>query len=204
MDAVNTISGADGSSRFGFRHTLAGIEAGVLGALVIFAFLAAGSLLNGRSIWVEPNLFATTFYGGGVYRNHMVRASWTGLALLVVVYGGLGGLWGSIWREQRRRWLGLYGAMAGLLVYYLFFDVLWQHVNPLVPAYAPDRQLQIAHVLWGVVLARSPLYARRIAQRTAESGVPVVAMRENPAGEVQAPELQEAAPEEIKSGEVIR
>lgn len=193
------IGGSGGTSRFGLRHPLAGIEAGVLGAFVMFACLAAGSLWNGHSIWVAPNLFATTFFGGGVYRNHMLRASWTGVALIVALYGGLGGLWGSIWREQRRRWLALFGAAAGLAIYYLFFNLLWQHVNPLIPAYAPDRQLQIAHVLWGLVLARSPLYARRIAQRTSDSAVPVLTTPELP-----APEPQEATPEEVKSGEAIR
>jgi hypothetical protein len=147
----------------GLRYALAGLQAGVQGALVIFACLMAGSLWDGRSIWVVPNLFATTFFGSGVYRNQLLRTSWTGIALIVALYGVLGILWGCIWRDERRSWLALYGATAGVGVYFLFYGLLWRHINPLVTLYAPERQLQFGHVLWGIVLARSPLYARRIA-----------------------------------------
>jgi hypothetical protein len=170
----------------GLRHALAGLQAGVLGALVIFLCLIVGSLWDGHSIWVVPNLFATTFFGSGVYRNQLLRASWTGLALIVAIYGVLGILWGCIWRDERIPWLGFYGAIAGIGVYFLFFSLLWRHVNPLVTLYAPDRQLQLGHVLWGIILARSPLYARRIADTTVPRGV------------------QSVTEPEVRSGEVIR
>lgn len=173
------------------RHVLAGLQAGVVGALVIFACLMVGSLWNGRSVWVVPNLFATTFFGSGVYRNQLLRTSWTGIALIVTVYGALGILWGCIWGDGRKPWLGLYGAVAGLCIYFLFYGVLWQHVNPLVTLYAPDRQLQLGHVLFGMALARSPLYARRIADS--------VLNKPARAGEVYA-----AAAQEVRSGEAIR
>src|SRR5580658_3499697 len=131
------------------RHALAGLQAGVLGALVIFACLMVGSLWYGRSVWVVPNLFATTFFGSDAYRNQLLHTPWAGIALIVAVYGALGALWGCVWRDQRKRWLGLYGAIAGFSVYFLFYGFLWRHVNPLVTLYAPDRQLEVGHVLWG-------------------------------------------------------
>lgn len=170
------------------RHALAGLQAGVLGALVLFACVMAGSLWDGRSIWVVPNLFATTFFGSDAYRNQLLRTSWAGIALIVAVYGALGVLWGCIWRDRRKPWLALYGAVAGLCVYFLFFGLLWRHVNPLVTLYAPERQLQLGHVLWGMVLARSPLYARRIAGNDLNK---------------PTPEVQDVAVQEISSGEVI-
>lgn len=172
------------SHSLGLRHALAGLHAGVLGSLLIFACLMIGSLWDGRSIWVVPNLFATTFFGSGVYRNQFLRTSWTGIALIVAVYGVLGMLWGCIWREQRKAWLGLYGAITGLVVYFLFFNLLWKHVNPLITLYAPERQLQLGHILWGIVLARSPLYARRIAHSTYPPGVHDGAVHEVGSGEV--------------------
>jgi hypothetical protein len=173
------------------RHALGGLQAGVVGALVIFACLMVGSLWNGRSVWVVPNLFATTFFGSGVYRNQLLRTSWTGIALIIAVYGALGSVWGCIWRDERRPWLGLYGVLAGLCIYFLFYDVVWRHVNPLVTLYAPDRQLLLGHVLFGIVLARSPLYARRIA----ESVLSKPAM---------AGGIYDAAAQEVRSGEAIR
>jgi hypothetical protein len=169
------------------RYALAGLQAGVLGALVMLACLMTGALWNGRSAWVVPNLFASTFFGSGAYRNQLLRTSWIGVALIVAVYGGLGAIWGCIWRGERRRWLGLYGAIAGLGVYFVFYGFLWRHVNPLVTLYAPDRQLQLGHVLWGMVLARSPLYARRIADSTTAPAV-----------------HDDIAGQEVRSGEVIR
>jgi hypothetical protein len=171
------------------RHALAGLQAGVLGALLLFACVMVGSLWNGRSVWVVPNLFATTFFGSEVYRNQLLRTSWTGMALVFAVYGALGALWGCVWRDQRKPWLGVYGAVTGLGVYYLFYGSLWRHVNPLVTLYAPERQLELGHVLWGMVLARSPLYARRIAGSVLNK---------------PAPEVQDVAAQEVSSGEVIR
>jgi hypothetical protein len=191
MYAANASAPSDVRNESGLRHALAGLQAGVLGALVLFVCVMIGSLWDGRSIWVVPNLFATTFFGSDVYRNQFLRTSWTGIALIVAVYGVLGALWGFILRDRRIPGIGVYGAIAGLGVYFLFFDFLWRHVNPLVTLYAPNRQLQLGHVLWGIVLARSPLYARRIA------------------GSVATPEVQAVAEDavgggEIRSGEVIR
>jgi hypothetical protein len=173
-------------SRLGLRHALGGLEAGVLGALAMLACLMVGSLWDHRSIWVVPNLFATTFYGSNAYRNQLVRTTWSGVALVIAVYGVLGMIWGCVWRDERKTWLGLYGAILGLAVYLVFYDFMWKHANPLVVLYAPDRQLQLGHVVWGLILARAPRYSRRIAQLEFE------------------PVNQSREVDEVKSGEVIR
>jgi hypothetical protein len=182
------------ANRGGLRSALAGIQAGVLGALALLACVMVGSLWDHRSIWVVPNLFATTFFGDNAYRNQFLRTSWTGVALLLVVYGALGMIWGLVWRDKRKPWLSLYGAIAGIVVYFALYGYFWNHANPLVTLYAPDRQLEVGHVLWGIVLARSPKYARGIAEsmRTPSTGAPIALL----AGE---PEVQE-----VRSGEVIR
>jgi hypothetical protein len=188
------------------RHALAGLQAGVLGALLMTACLMIGSLWNGRSIWVVPNLFATTFFGSEAYRNQLLHTSWTGIALIVAVYGLLGVLWGCLWRDQRKRWLGFYGAVAGLCVYFFLYDFLVRHVNPLITLYAPDRQLQLGHLLWGIVLARSPLFARRIADSNSTSGGNLIGnLIDAPAVHIDAPAVHnDAAGQEVRSGEVIR
>jgi hypothetical protein len=153
------------------RHALAGLEAGVLGTILMLACLMAGSILNGRSVWVAPNLFATAFRGSAVYRNEFLNTSWAGVALLVAIYGGLGLIWGMVWRDSRRPSLALLGGVVGLVLYFLFFHLIWNRVDPLIPLYAPDRQLELGHILWGMALAKSPGFARKIADQTAESVV---------------------------------
>ncbi|MDP9171151.1 MAG: hypothetical protein M3N54_11080 [Acidobacteriota bacterium] len=145
------------------RHGLAGLQAGIFGALLMVACMMAGSLLKRRSVWILPNLFATTFYGSAVYRNQFLRASWSGIALILAIYALGGVIWGLLWGEERRSLAPFYGALTGLLVYFVFFNLIWKVANPLLPLYAPTRQLEFAHVLWGLALSRSPLYSRRIA-----------------------------------------
>ncbi len=149
---------------------MAGLQAGVLGALVMLGCLMVGSLLNRRSIWVAPNLFATTFYGAGVYYNQYARTAWAGVALLIVLYGGMGALWGCAWREERKAVAGGLRAIFGMVVYLVLFDFIWKQVNGLVVLYAPTAQLEFGHALWGMILAKSPAYSRRITERMLGSG----------------------------------
>jgi hypothetical protein len=155
-------------SNLSLRHLLAGLEAGVTGAFAMLGWFVLGSMVNGRSLWLVPNLFATVFHGSSAYQNHFNRDSWAGVALIVLIYGLLGGVWGMVWRESDRPGLMAFGGIVGIAVYLLFFRLIWPQVSPAMALYAPDRQLQIAHILWGIVLGRSPLLARRIAERVAD------------------------------------
>ncbi len=177
-------------SRPGLRYALAGVQAGVSGALAMLACLMIGSAWEHRSIWSVPNLFATTFFGSDAYRNQLARTSWCGLALVIALYGLLGMIWGTALGDNRKRGIVLYGAIAGLMVYVFFYDFLWKHANPLVTLYAPDRDLQVGHLVWGLILARSPKYARRIAESMSE---PTIA--EPPV---------EATVQAVSSGDAIR
>ncbi|MEP6715285.1 MAG: hypothetical protein ABJC09_06905 [Terriglobia bacterium] len=179
------MAGNSMKTRLAPRHALAGLQAGIFGALLMLAWLMLTSKWKSGSAWLMPNLFATTFYGSGVYRNQLLRASWSGVALMLSIYGGAGILWGVLWRDEKRPLMVFYGAATGLLVYYVFFHVIWKALNPLLTLYSPDRQLEFAHVLWGLALTRSPLYSRRIAS----------------VQELSA-DTQDGA--EVRSGEVIR
>jgi hypothetical protein len=155
-------------SRLSLRHALAGLQAGILGALVMVACLMAGSMLDRRSPWLVPNLFASTFFGSNVYLDRFLHTSWNGIALILAIYGLLGTLWGCVWRDQPRQWLPFYGAVFGLAIYFISFRYVWTRANPLMLLYAPSRQLELGHVIWGMILAKSPRYAREIAARMAE------------------------------------
>lgn len=142
---------------------LAGLQAGIVGVVWMFACFFVGAIWTGSGFWSVPNLFATLFYGEYAYQNEFFRSTWSGLALLCVIYGALGALWGVLWRGRRRPLFAFAGAIMGLVVYYLFFDFIWPHTNPMIADYAPVRALQLGHILWGVALAKSPSYAGRIA-----------------------------------------
>jgi hypothetical protein len=161
MDAADA-----GKTHATLRHTLAGLQAGVSGALIMMVWSALGSLWSRRSVWMIPNLYATTFYGSRAYVNQFLRSSWSGVALIVAICGIGGIVWGLFWGDRRKPFATLIGAGAGLLLYYASFHLYWNHANPLIPLYAPEPQIEIGYILWGVALARSPLYARRIGLAT--------------------------------------
>ena len=141
----------------------AGLEAGIMGVIWMFGCFFVASYWDSSGLWSVPNLFATVFYGDYAYEGDFRRSTWAGIALIVVIYGLIGLLWGCFWRENRKPLMTFYGAIVGLAVYFLFFSLIWPHLNPLLPLYAPVRQLEVAHILWGMALAKSPAYARRIA-----------------------------------------
>jgi hypothetical protein len=170
---------------------LAGLQAGIVGALWMFACFAMAAIWNGRSIWAIPNLFSSAFYGDDAYQDEFLRSTWAGLAVIIVAYGLMGAVWGCFWGDRRRPLLSFFGALTGLAVCFVFFDFVWPKVNPMIPLYAPVRQLQLAHIVWGMMLAKSPGYARRIAE----------AARPAPAGHGMPGASEEP---QIVTGELIR
>lgn len=190
MDAANSLphaqlaSPARARSRgMRIRHALAGLQAGVIGAALMVGWLMLASLWMRRPFWAVPNLFATLFYGPAAYHGFFLRATFAGFAFVLAVYGALGAVWGVLWQEREHSFLRLTGALTGLGVYAIFFHWIWPHASPLISLYAPERQMQVAHMLWGIMLASSPRFSRNIASAVGSSG--------------------EAGPGEFRSGEVI-
>lgn len=142
---------------------LAGLQAGIVGVVWMFLCFFVGAVWTGGGLWSVPNLFATLFHGEYAYQNEFFKSTWAGVALLVVIYGSIGALWGCVWRARRRPLFAFTGAILGLAVYFLFFDFIWPRVNPIISDYAPLREVELAHILWGMALAKSPFYASRIA-----------------------------------------
>ena len=116
-------------------YAFAGLEAGITGVLWMFGCFFVAAYWNSSGLWSVPNLFATVFYGDYAYEGDFRRSTWAGIALIVVIYGLLGLLWGCFWKENRKPMLSFYGAMAGLVGYYVFFSLIWTHLNPLIPLF---------------------------------------------------------------------
>jgi hypothetical protein len=138
---------------------LAGLEAGIIAALVLLGWLALASAWYRHSIWTSANILATTFYGeaalGGVFTSRTVA----GLALYLMLYGIVGALFGLALasRESGLR-LTLIGVLAGLGWYYLSFALLWRIINPLISLYTHRGPMIAGHVLYGALLGRFPTY----------------------------------------------
>jgi hypothetical protein len=167
---VPPTGGADGRNA-NLRFAMAGLGAGTFGTFSMLAWVVLSSGLSRHSAWTVPNLFAIALRGPDAYRPGFHTATWSGLALIFAIYGGTGALWGVLWRNRRGTVGILIGAAVGLVVWFIWFGILWKQFAPAVYLYAPDRQLQIGHILWGMALSRSGRYARRIAGGT-ETSVP--------------------------------
>ncbi len=161
----------------------------------MFVCFIVAALWSGGGIWSVPNLFATVFYGENAWQNEFFHSTWAGIALLVVIYGLIGIVWGCIWKLHRVPLLSFFGTLTGLATYFFFFHFIWAHTYPFIPLYAPLRELQVAHILWGAALAKSPAYSARIARAIAPVYTP-------PDSGGPAPPTQDAA--EIVSGELIQ
>lgn len=144
------------------RFALAGLQAGVLGAVLMLAVYLVAGATGRRPLWLVPNLLATTFHGAESYSAGFNGSTSTGIAFLFLLYGLLGVLWGLFWgdRQVRRLWLG--GAVAGYLVYQIFATLIWKWANPFFSLYAPEMQLRAGHIVWGLMLGQTPRYAANI------------------------------------------
>ena len=143
---------------------LAGIQAGIVGALILLGYLALDSAWHRRSIWTVPNLMASTFYGESAYRQGFRASTSVGVALLLLLYGALGLLFALVVRDHgTRERVVLAGLIYGTGWFFLSFDILWKHVNPMVQMYSPDRAMLVGHVIYGGVLGRGfPAYLKSI------------------------------------------
>ncbi len=145
-----------------------------------------GSLWYHRSAWLTTNLFSTALFGPDAYVNRFVSTSLAGVAIIVVLFGVSGAIWGLIFRDRIPRHILLTGAICGAITYFVVFDLVWKHFAPYFWLYAPERELEFASIVWGMIAARSPIFASRMRHASA------------------AAVAQQAEVAEVRSGEVIR
>lgn len=136
---------------------LAGLEAGVLGGVLMLVVLAVHSALRTGSPWTSANLLASTFYGDAAFVPAFRATTFAGVALHLAIAGVLGMLFGFVIRESGNGLrVFLIGVIFGLGWYYIAYRVLWRPVNPLVPLYTAERPTLVGHLMLGMVLGRFP------------------------------------------------
>lgn len=157
------------NERFSTFRFLAGLQTGMAGALTMLAWLALAMLWSRHSIWWFPNLMATTFGGDPALKMSFGKYSAAGLALHLVLYSALGGLFALVVPLHAAHGHISYGRLAliGLVVsmafYYLMYDFVWKYWNPLIPLYIPDRAIVVGHIFYGMMLGRLPHYTQASA-----------------------------------------
>lgn len=145
------------------RLLLAGLQAGMAGGLLVLVWLAVTSLFYRHTAWWVPNIYASTFFGDKSLRDTFTKYTWSGIALLLSQFAAFGALFAVIARQDRDRLRAvLFGVLASVGWYYLMFHGIWKSVSPLMLVYSPDRPIFAGHLLYGVWLGRTPLYARRL------------------------------------------
>jgi hypothetical protein len=142
---------------------LAGLQAGVLGGVVMLLVLSVAAMIHGRSFWSASNLLATTFYGEDALRRGFRYATLSGAALLLILAGVLGILFAlatsRIGHRFRIRLLGIVFALAWFV---LCDRTLWAAVSPLIDIYAPSLDMTLGHLMLGYYIGGYPRYVQRI------------------------------------------
>ncbi|MGA7238746.1 MAG: hypothetical protein WBY44_23900 [Bryobacteraceae bacterium] len=141
---------------------LSGLQAGMVGALCMLAWLGIDSSWDRRGFWNNENLFATFFYGDDAIRAGFSIRTLPGLALYLIVYTALGCIFAAALRNHFRPLRTLLAALIFSLAWFYFsFHLLWKSAMPLVYLLYADRPMIVGHLIYGVCLARFRVYLPR-------------------------------------------
>jgi len=144
------------------RLWFAGLEAGMLGALWMLAWMGLSYAWQRRSFWTPENLMATAFASDAPIRTGFGASTISGLALYLLIYSLLGALFAFAVRSRMPRGRVLLWSVAfGLAWYYVSFHGIWKSVIPLLARLHVERATVLGHLLYGTVLARYPVYLER-------------------------------------------
>jgi hypothetical protein len=138
---------------------LAGLQAGMLGVWWMLAWMGASAVWQRHSFWTPENLMASVFYGNAAIRPGFSASTVSGLALYVLLYSLLGaGFAMAVAGRLSRPRLALASIAFALCWYFAAFHLLAKAVSPLVVLLDTERTTFLGHALYGVLLARFPVY----------------------------------------------
>lgn len=130
---------------------LVGIEAGVLGGLVMLGCYVLAAPLLGQPWWSVPNLLGSCALHGGSVLSEPGAATWTGAAMQLTGAGVSGAINGLLTPGDRL--FGLFVAAGWYLLCYLF---LWKRIAPLMLVHASQPLVIAGYLLYGSVLGWHP------------------------------------------------
>src|ERR1035441_6612831 len=142
---------------------LAGLQAGMVGVWWMLAWMGASAVWQRRSFWAPENLMASVFYGNAAIRRGFGASTVSRLALYVLVYSLLGAGF-AIALGGRLPRLALASMAFALCWYYVAFHLVAKAVSPLIVLLDTERTTFLGHALYGVLLARFPVYLPHAAE----------------------------------------
>jgi hypothetical protein len=154
--------------------SLAGLQAGMAAVLLMLAWLGLSAEWRQSSFWTPENLWASTFYGAAAIHRGFSTSTLSGLALYLLVYSVLGGIFATAIRGTVRPFrLVLLGLLVAVSWYYLSFRLIWHAVSPLVWLLHAERPTLFGHVIYGVAVSQ---FARYLPLRVADPVVEITAI----------------------------
>jgi len=142
-----------------FDALLAGLQAGMVGALWMLGWFGLNDAWQRRSFWSSENLFASAFYGDAAIRRGFSFPTLGGLALYLLLYSSLGAIFAVMARNEARPLRGLLLSLAFALAwYYASFHWLWKSAIPMVALLHPERPTILGHLIYGTWLSRFRVY----------------------------------------------
>lgn len=138
-------------------HAIAGVEIGVIGGLLMLAWLILSAPLVGEPWWKMLNLFASHYYPYSVVRYGPGMVTLSGGSFLLVLAGSIGAIAGVITPGGR-----LFGLAVATVWYLLSYGLLWKRFAPLLSVYGSQPLLIVAFFIYGSALGWHPDIVRRI------------------------------------------
>lgn len=173
---------------------MAGLDAGVSGAVLCLTWLGFHSWLRGEFWWAKFNVAAAVFFGGSVYSMGLGRATIAGIALMVAIYAALGVAFGLLARTRGFARNLLLGVMVALLWHVSADRFFWRRLDPFALHYFPSLATLPAHLLLAINFSR---FAGRFRVLALAFGSPDWSREFIEPPELEPVEVQEAPPLEL-------
>jgi hypothetical protein len=140
----------------------AGLDTGLVGAVALLAWFAAGSHFGGGLWFSRFNLAAAPFYGDLVFTSGAGWHTVVGAAHLLLIYSLLGAAYGLL-PASREGWLNLMTALGFAGLIHLCADAwLWKRLHPFAHPYYAPLAVAPGHLIYGFFLWRFPSRLKRL------------------------------------------
>lgn len=142
---------------------LAGLESGILGAVVMIGWFALDAVLERQYWWAMLNLWGAGVYHNRVFSMGFGMATLAGVSTHFFLHGVGGAIWSLAAARMSNYWLHLAGSLVAAAVWYsVLMYGFWPAVAPVVSRISPIPATLLAYLLFGAALSRNARRARQL------------------------------------------